>query len=81
MRLGDSSPDNSESCVVLDTLALIDESDLLSKVKACVFLVVDTLDLEQSELFMLSGLASFESDESSLVVQSKQLSETSKVVT
>lgn len=51
--LHDLSPNGSESCVVFETLDLIDVSDSLAKVETCVLLLVDTLDLEQSEVFIL----------------------------
>ena len=59
MRLDDSSPNHSEFCVVSDGLCLEDVGDSLAEVIVCVFLVVDTFDIEQSELFMLSCLSSF----------------------
>ena len=71
MRLDDLAPDSSEFSVVLNTLGLVNVSDSLAKVKACVLLVIDTLDLEESELFILSGLASLEANEDCLSVESK----------
>lgn len=71
MRLDDLAPDSSEFSVVLNTLGLVNVSDPLAKVKACVLLVIDTLDLEESELFILSGLASLEANEDCLSVESK----------
>ena len=71
--LDDLAPDNSEFCVVSDALALVNVSDSLAKVKACVFLLVDSLDLEESELLVLGGLASLEAGEHSLVVQSTHI--------
>ena len=71
MRLDDSAPDGSELGVISNTLGLVNVSDPLAKVKACVLLVIDTLDLEVSKLFVLSGLASLEANEDCLGVESK----------
>lgn len=71
MRLDDLAPDSSEFSVVLNTLGLVNVSNPLAKVKACVLLVIDTLDLEVSKLFVLSGLASLEANEDCLGVESK----------
>ncbi len=66
----DAAPDHSEFCVVSDALALENVSDSLAKVKACVLLLFNTLELEEGELLGLSALASLESGENSLGVQS-----------
>ena len=71
MGLDDSTPDGSEFGVVSDTLGLENISDPLAKVKACVLLIIHTLDLEEGKLLVLSGLASLESGEYSLGVESK----------
>ena len=70
MRLDDSAPDGSESGVVDGVLGLVDVSDSLSEVEGSVFLIIHTLDLEKSELFMLGGNSSFETSEHCLGVQS-----------
>ena len=70
MSLGNSAPDNSEFCVVSDALALENVSDSLAKVKACVLLLINTLDFEKSELLVLGALSSLEARENSLGVQS-----------
>ena len=72
MSLGDSAPDDSESAVVGSLLCLVDEGDTLAEVEVSVFLVVDTLDSEKSELLILGGNASLEASEYSLLVQSKR---------
>ena len=71
MGLDDSTPDGSEFGVVSDTLGLENISDPLAKVKACVLLIIHTLDLEEGKLLVLSGLASLESGEYGLGVESK----------
>mgnify|MGYP001545488785 CR=1 FL=1 len=71
MCLGDFAPNNSESGVSGCVLGLVDEGNSLSKVEGSVFLVVDTLDLQQCELFVLDALASLEASEDSLSVESK----------
>ena len=76
VRLDDSAPDGSEFGVVSNTLGLVNISDPLAKVKACVLLIIHTLDLEEGKLLVLSGLASLESGEDGLGVESKmQLTE------
>lgn len=54
MGLGDLAPDGSEPGVVGGVLDLVDVGNSLSKVEGSVFLVVDALDLEESELLVLS---------------------------
>ena len=71
VSLDDLAPDGSELGVVSDGLALVDVGDSLAKVKACVLLLIHALHLQQSELLVLSALASLESGEHSLGVQSK----------
>ena len=68
----DAAPDDSEFCVVSDALALEDVSDSLAKVEAGVLLIVHTLDLQEGELLRLSALASLESGEDCLGVESKR---------
>ena len=70
VRLDNASPDDSEFRVVSDALALEDVSDALAKVKACVLLLLNTLDLKQSELLVLGGLSTLESGEHCLGVES-----------
>ena len=71
VSLDDSAPDSSEFGVVYSALCLVDVSDSFAKVELSVFLVVHALDVQQSELFVLSGLTSLETSEHSLGVQSK----------
>ena len=66
-----SPPNSSEFSVVLNTLGLVNVSDPLAKVKACVLLVLNTLELEEGELLVLSALSSLESSEDCLGVESK----------
>ena len=70
MGLHDSAPDGSELGVVLNTLGLVNVSDPLAKVKACVLLIIHTLDLKQGKLLVLSALTSLESGEHGLGVES-----------
>lgn len=70
MRLNDSAPDGSELGVIFNTLGLENVSDSLAKVKACVLLIIHTLDLKEGKLLVLSGLASLESSEHGLGVES-----------
>ena len=70
VRLDDSSPDSSEFGVVSNTLGLVNISDSLAKVEACVLLIIHTLDLEEGKLLVLSGLSSLESSEDGLGVES-----------
>lgn len=69
--LDDPAPDRSEFGVVSNTLGLVNISDPLAKVKACVLLIIHTLDLKEGKLLVLSALASLESSEHGLRVQSK----------
>ena len=71
VSLDDLAPDGSEFSVVLDTLSLVQVGNSLAKVKACVLLVFNTLELEVSELLVLSALASLESNKGGLGVESK----------
>ena len=71
MSLHDSAPNSSEFGVVSNTLGLVNVSDPLAKVKACVLLVLNTLELEEGELLVLSALSSLESSEDCLGVESK----------
>jgi len=71
VSLHDSAPNSSEFGVVSNTLGLVNISDSLAKVKACVLLIIHTLDLEEGELLMLSALASLESGKNGLGVESK----------
>ena len=71
VRLDNSAPDGSEFGVVSNTLCLVNISDSLAKVEACVLLIIHTLDLEEGELLMLSALASLESGKNGLGVESK----------
>jgi len=71
MCLGNSSPHHSESAILSGALHFVDVSDSLSKVEGSVFFVIDTLDLEQSETFVLSCDTSFETCESGFGVESK----------
>ena len=71
VRLDDSAPDGSEFGVVSNTLCLVNISDSLAKVEACVLLIIHTLDLEEGKLLMLSALASLESGKNGLGVESK----------
>ncbi len=71
VSLDDLAPNSSEFSVVLNTLGLVNVSDPLAKVKACVLLVLDTLELEEGELLVLSALASLEPCEDGLGVESK----------
>jgi len=73
VSLGDAAPDDSEFCVVSDTLALENVSNPLAEVKASVLLLVDALDLEEGKLLPLGGLASLETSEHSLCVESIQV--------
>ena len=73
VSLDDFTPNGSESGVVFSVLCLVDVSDSLAKVVWSVFLVVHTLDVQQSELFVLSALASLETSEHSLLVQSTNI--------
>jgi hypothetical protein len=70
VSLDDSAPNSSEFSVVSNTLGLVNVSDPLAKVKACVLLIIDTLDLKKGELLMLSALASLEASENGLGVES-----------
>ena len=70
MCLGDLAPDYSEPGVSAGVLSLVNEGDSLSEVEGSVLLVVDTLDFQQCELFVLDALASLESCEHSLGVKS-----------
>ena len=70
VSLDDSTPNGSEFGVVSNTLGLVNVSDPLAKVKACVLLVIDTLDLKEGELLVLSALASLETSENGLGVES-----------
>ena len=70
VSLDDLTPDSSESGVVGGVLCLVNVSDSLSEVVGSVLLIINTLDVEKSELFMLSALASFETSEHCLLVQS-----------
>jgi hypothetical protein len=54
VSLDDLTPDGSESRVVCGVLCLVDVSDSLAEVAYGVFLVIDSLDSKESELFMLS---------------------------
>ena len=71
MGLVDLAPDDSEFCVVSHALALVDVSDSLAKVKACVLLLIHSLDLKEGKLLMLGSLSSLEPSEYSFCVQSK----------
>jgi hypothetical protein len=71
VRLDDSAPDGSEFGVVSNTLGLVNISDSLAIVEASVLLIIHTLDLQESKLLVLSGLASLESGEDGLCVKSK----------
>ena len=71
VSLDDLAPNSSEFSVVLNTLGLVNVSYPLAKVKACVLLFIDTLDLEEGELLVLSALASLEANEDCLGVESK----------
>lgn len=71
VRLGNSSPDDSESCVVYCLSALVDVSNSLAEVELSILLLIATLDLQQSELFILGALASLEAEESGLLVKSE----------
>jgi hypothetical protein len=66
----DAAPDDSEFCVVSDALALENVSNSLAKVKASGSLLIHTLHLEECELLGLGALASLESDEHGLGVES-----------
>jgi hypothetical protein len=70
VSLDDSAPDGSEFSVISNTLGLVNVSDPLAKVKACVLLVIDTLDLKEGELLVLSALSSLETGEDGLGVES-----------
>ena len=70
VRLDDSAPDGSELGVISNTLGLVNVSDPLAKVKACVLLIIHTLDLKEGKLLVLSALASLESGEHGLGVES-----------
>ena len=71
VSLDDLAPNSSEFSVVLNTLGLVNVSDPLAKVKACVLLVLNTLQLEEGKLLVLSALSSLESSEDGLGVESK----------
>jgi hypothetical protein len=64
------TPDGSESRVVGGVLGLVDVDNSLAEVVSGIFLLIHTLDLEESELFMLSGNTSLETSEYSLGVES-----------
>ena len=72
VRLDDSAPDSSELGVISNTLGLVNIRDPLAKVKVCVLLIIHTLDLKKGKLLVLSGLASLESGEHGLGVESKK---------
>jgi len=54
VSLDNLTPDGSESSVVGTVLCLVDVSNSLAEVASGVSLVIDSLDLKESELFMLS---------------------------
>lgn len=66
----DSSPDGSVLCVVLEGRSLVDVSNSLSSIVFSGLLVLATLDVDQSLVFILMSLASSESNESSFHVES-----------
>ena len=70
VSLDDSAPDGSEFGVISNTLGLVNVSDPLAKVKACVLLVIDTLDLKEGKLLVLSALSSLKTGEYGLGVES-----------
>jgi len=59
VSLGNSAPHDSESAIQFGGLSFEDISNSLSKVEGSVFFVIDTLDLEQSEIFVLGCNTSF----------------------
>ena len=70
MSAGDSSPSNSEFCVVFQVLCLVNVSDSLALVESCVFSIVKTLDSKKCLLLFLGGLSSSEAGEDSFNVKS-----------
>ena len=71
-----SAPDNSIFSVLLESFGLEDVSDFLSEVETCCFLIIGSLDLEESVLFILVSLASLEAHECCLLVQSTETCQT-----
>ena len=67
------APSDSKSGVVDGVLGLIDECHSLAHVEPCAGDVVAVLDGQQSEVSVLTGLASSESSEHSLLIQSHGL--------
>lgn len=70
MGLDDLAPDGPEAGVVGGVLCLVDVSDSLAEVELSVFLFVHALDLQKSELLVLSALTSLKTSEHGLGVQS-----------
>ena len=73
VSLDDSTPNDSESCVVSHVLGLVHVGNALSEVEGGVSLVVDALDLQESELLVLGGSASLEAGEGGFLVESTAL--------
>ena len=72
MRLDNSAPDNSESGVIACALGFEDVSNSLSEEEGSILLIVNTLDFQEGELFVLTALTSFEASEDGLSIESKR---------
>lgn len=71
MSFDDSAPNGSESGVVCCVLGLVDIGYSLAEVESAVLLVIHSLDLEESEAFMLGAFTSFEAGEDCFGVESR----------
>ena len=69
MSSGDYTPWYSVFGVISDGLAFPDVCDLLAKVEAGVFSLINSLDSEQGSVLVLDGLSSLETSENSLLVK------------
>ena len=71
--LDDLAPPDSVSCVVLQSFGLVDVGDSLSKIVIGVFSLVDALNGEEVLSLVLIPLASLESSEDALSVESAKI--------
>jgi hypothetical protein len=72
MRIDNLAPDASEPGVALGVLSLVYVSNSLSQVKACLFPIFDSFDLNSSLVLMSVSLSPLETEESSLNVKPKR---------